>query len=117
MRVIVAGGRNITDYQLVKTKLDWLFRGRTDITIVSGGAKGADSLGERYAKENQLSLIICNANWDRYGKSAGFIRNKEMAEISDGLILIWDGLSKGSKHMKDLAEKQGLKIREIIVKI
>lgn len=98
--------------------MDSLLKGKdlNEITIVSGGANGADKLGERYAKENQLSLIICNANWDRHGKQAGYFRNTEMAEISVGLALFWDGESKGSKMMKEIAIKHELVIRETIYK-
>lgn len=85
-----------------------------NITIVSGGANGADKLGERYAKERKLSLIICNANWDRYGKRAGYERNLEMGSISEALVLFWDGKSRGSAMMKDIATKQSLLIREYI---
>lgn len=113
MRVIIAGGRDFDDYDIAKKKLDFLLKDVKDITIVSGGAKGADSIGEQYAINNKLSLIQCKANWNKFGKSAGYIRNKEMAEISHALIAIWDGKSKGTKHMIDIAKKYNLKIKII----
>ena len=76
--------------------------------IVSGGAKGVDKLGEDWAEANYMSLKIFPANWYKYGKSAGYKRNEEMAEYADALIAIWDGKSKGTKHMIDIAKKQGL---------
>ena len=108
-KVIIAGGRDFNDYKLLKQKADFILQNQTEIEIVSGAARGADKLGERYAKEKGYSISSHPADWDKYGKSAGYIRNKEMAEYADALIAFWDGKSKGTKHMIDLAEKQGLK--------
>lgn len=119
MRIIIAGSRNFNDYDFLKSKIDFLIskiNKAENITIVSGGANGADKLGERYAKENKLSLIICNANWDRFGKQAGYMRNLEMGSISDALVLLWDGQSKGSAMMKDIGNKLNLNVREYVYK-
>lgn len=112
-KVIVAGGRDFNDYQLLKRKLSILLDNRRDVEIVSGAARGADSLGERYAEENGLSIHRKPADWDTYGKSAGYRRNAEMAEYADALVAFWDGKSRGTKHMIDLAEKHDLAIRII----
>jgi hypothetical protein len=111
-RVIVAGSRNITDYCFIKEILDkcnFKFS-----TIISGTANGVDSLGEKYAKENNISIERFPAQWDKLGKSAGYIRNSLMAENADCLVCIWDGKSKGTKHMFDLAKKHKLQINMTI---
>jgi hypothetical protein len=109
MKVIIAGSRDFNDYNLLKNNCDVLLSlTKENIEIVSGGARGADSLGERYAQENNLELKIFPADWS-IGKGAGFIRNKQMADYSDALIAFWDGKSKGTKMMIDLAKKNELK--------
>ena len=83
-----------------------------DITIVSGTAKGADKLGELYGKQNDYPIKKFPADWDAFGKSAGYRRNVEMAEYADMLIAFWDGKSKGTEHMINIAKE-----RNLIVKI
>ncbi|GAA4879349.1 hypothetical protein GCM10023310_69380 [Paenibacillus vulneris] len=112
-KVIVAGSRSFNDYELLKEKLDALLMNKTDIIIVSGAARGADKLGERYAHEKGYSVSSHPADWDQYGKSAGYIRNEEMAKESDALVAFWDGISRGTKHMIDLANKHGLMVRVV----
>lgn len=111
MRVIIAGTRDFNDYSLLSTKCDFILSKTSDIEIVSGTAKGADKLGEKYAEERGYQIKRFPANWDKFGKSAGYKRNKEMAEYSDALIAFWDGKSKGTKHMIDLAKENNLKIK------
>ncbi|WP_341323494.1 DUF2493 domain-containing protein [Solibacillus sp. FSL H8-0523] len=111
LKVIIAGGRDFIDYELLKQKADFLLQNQSEVEIVSGAAKGADKLGEKYAKEKGYPISSHPANWDKHGRSAGYIRNKEMAEYADVLIAFWDGKSKGTKHMIDLATKHGLKVR------
>lgn len=113
-RVIIAGGRDFDDYQLLKSKMDGLLQNITDsITIVCGEAKGADSLGRRYAEERELQIQSFPANWAEQGKAAGFIRNVEMAQNADVLVAFWDGESRGTKHMIETARKYGLQVRVI----
>jgi hypothetical protein len=83
------------------------------IYILSGKARGADLLGERYAKENLLEVLEFPADWETFGKRAGFKRNEEMANEAHALIAFWDGESHGTKHMIDIATKKGLLIRTI----
>lgn len=109
MKIIIAGSRNFNDYNLLKSNCDNLLTQFTNIEIVSGTARGADKLGERYAREKGYSIKEFPANWN-LGKSAGYIRNDEMAKYSDMLIAFWDGTSKGTKHMIDLANKRSLKV-------
>ena len=113
MKVIIAGGRTFSDYNKLKQTCDFLLGDKTDIEIVSGTANGADKLGERYAHENSHKLTLFPADWDKYGKSAGYIRNKQMAEYADALIAFWDGISKGTLHMINLAKENNLKVRVI----
>ena len=81
------------------------------IVIVSGGCAGADLLGERYAKENGYSIDRYPAEWKKYGKKAGIMRNAVMADNADALITYWDGISRGTKNMIDEARKKGLAVR------
>lgn len=115
MKVIIAGGRDFTDKPLLFHKVDEILDeiDRDEIEIVSGGAAGADFYGNAYAVTNGLNISYFPANWSNLGKSAGPIRNKQMAEYAapDGvLIAFWDGKSKGTKNMIEEAEKSNLKI-------
>ncbi len=75
--------------------------------IVSGGASGADSYSERYARENGLAILIFYPNWNLYGKKAGFIRNSQIIEAADEICAFWDGASKGTLDSIDKARKLG----------
>ena len=106
MKTIIAGGRDIHDYEVV---LDAIKESQFPISVVvSGGAKGVDALGERYAEEMNLPLHIYAADWEQHGRAAGPIRNRKMAENAEALIAIWDGKSRGTKNMIETAEKKGL---------
>lgn len=110
MKTIIAGSRDIENYMLVKQAIA-LSGFKDQITeVVSGGARGIDRLGERYAKEEGIACAVFPADWDKWGKAAGPIRNSEMADYADALIAIWDGDSRGTKHMIDTARKKGLKV-------
>lgn len=113
MKVIIAGGRDFKDYNRLKEVCDKILINQNKIEIVSGTAGGADTLGERYAQEKGYEVKKFPAKWDEYGKKAGYLRNQEMGEYADGLIAFWDGQSKGTKHMIDIANKNGLKVRVI----
>lgn len=117
-RVVVAGCRHYTNYEEAKAFIDRCIknlRKENTIVIVSGAARGADTLGERYAKENGLEIERHPADWNRYGKSAGIRRNRKMAEVSDYVICFWDGQSRGTKSMIDYAVACGkpIKIKRI----
>lgn len=116
MKVIIAGGRDFSDYDLLCQRVNKILLKQTKIEIVSGAAKGADKLGERYAEEHGYEIIRFVADWNTFGKAAGYRRNIEMANYADALILFWDGISKGSKHMLETANEWGLKIRVITYK-
>ena len=108
MKVIIAGSREFSDFQLLYTKCEEVLANANEVEIVSGTARGADKLGEHYASLKGYSVRQFPADWNKHGKSAGYIRNKEMAEYADCLIAFWDGNSKGTKHMIDLAKERGL---------
>lgn len=113
MKVIIAGGRNFENYLLLKLKCDRILKGMEDIQIVSGGSKGADSLGERYARERHYVVKRFEAEWDKEGKAAGPIRNEKMAKYADCLIAFWDGKSIGTKDMINKATANNLSVRVI----
>ena len=112
MKIIIAGSRSIYDYKIVRACInDCIAQNRIEITtIISGNAIGVDKLGEKYAEEYKIDTEKYPANWNLYGKSAGYKRNVTMAERADGLIAIWDGGSVGTKHMIDIARKKGLDV-------
>lgn len=111
MKLVIAGSRGFNDYKLLREMTDYLVKETLDnVEIVSGGARGADVLGEKYAKERGYPIKSFPANWDLHGKAAGYIRNEEMAEYGNYVLLFWDGESKGTQHMAKLAEKHGCKV-------
>lgn len=116
-KVIVAGSRDFTDYQLLEQKLNYYFSKRKvqDILIISGMARGTDKLAVKYAIKNSVSHHPMPALWDMFGKRAGYLRNECMADMADALIAFWDGVSKGTKHMIDAALERGIPVR--VVKI
>lgn len=108
MRTIIAGSRTINDYSIIEEAVE---ESEFDISfIISGGCKGVDSLAESYAKQNKIPLIIYKPEWAKFGKAAGPIRNKTMAQNADALIAVWDGESRGTFNMIKLAEKYNLEV-------
>lgn len=106
MKVIIAGSRTITDYSLIAKAVFNANIVGIDITeVVSGVAAGVDKLGEQYALAHDIKITRFPANWALYKKSAGYLRNKEMAEYADACIIVWDGKSKGTKHMINLCQE------------
>lgn len=115
-RVIIAGSRNFSDYRLLKDKCLKILSKKimTDnVVVISGGARGTDVLGERFAKELGLQLLVFPADWVKYGKSAGYKRNLIMSENADALIAFWNGESLGTQHMIDIMIKSNKPYRVI----
>lgn len=112
-RVVVAGTRSIDDYGLVERKLDRIIERLSGVEIVSGGAPGPDSLGERYAVERGLKLRRMPAYWDAFGKAAGGIRNRRMGWYGTHLVAFWNGSSRGTKDMISVGKEGGLGSRVI----
>jgi hypothetical protein len=101
-KLIVAGSRGFNDYELLSRTLFAIAEDvdpTVEISNVSGMARGADMLAAQFAKTNNVQLYEFPANWDMYGKRAGYLRNEEMAAFSNGLLAFWDGESRGTKHM------------------
>lgn len=115
VKIIIAGSRSFTDFDLLKKKCDYYLSdaiaNNYNIEIVSGTAKGADKLGESYALEKGYHIAFFPADWKKHGKRAGYLRNQEMADYADALIVFWDGESRGTMHMIDLAKKKGIPVR------
>lgn len=111
MKVVIAGSRSLhhkhqAHMEQLRAMCDEFEDEHGVITmIVSGKATGPDKLGEAYAAEKQILIKEFPANWDMQGRAAGIIRNKEMAEFADAAIIMWDGESKGTKHMMDCMKK------------
>lgn len=109
MKFAIIGGRNFDNYEKMEYILWDLFHiRRTTVpkdTIVSGGAKGADSLAKQYAEEEEQKYIEFLPDWNKFGKSAGFRRNQQIVDACDMVIAFWNGESKGTKHTIDLARK------------
>lgn len=115
---LVVGSRSFQDYRLLSEKLDYLLKEQPEVVIVSGGANGADSLAERYAKEKNIPCIVFPAKWEELGNSAGYIRNAQMHEFiskvsNRGCVAFWDGKSKGTKHNFALAYKYNNPLRVV----
>lgn len=118
-RIIIAGSRDFNDYQKMLDVLDKLgihiINSIDPVEIVSGHARGADSLGEKFAKAYGYKLKVFPANWDTYGKSAGIIRNQQMAkyasEANRGILIAFPiGESRGTRNMIKLARQYGLEV-------
>jgi len=97
MKWIIAGTRTFNDYKLLTEVCNQHISSSDE--IVSGTAKGADRLGEAYAIDNKLDLKRFPADWEQFGKRAGYLRNVQMGEYADAAIIFWDGQSKGAQHM------------------
>ena len=105
-KLIIAGSRHYRDYDLIENIIDMCLvqLNNPEITeIVSGMAKGIDTLGIEYANKHNIKVKEFPANWEVEGKAAGYKRNERMAKYGDMLIAIWDGESRGTKHMIDIA--------------
>lgn len=127
IRVIVAGGRDFDDkYLMMDNLMEWILdvylkylptNEKVVLEFITGKARGADTLGEMFARAYGYKVKEFPADWDKYGKSAGYIRNKQMAEYaaeSNGVLFaFWDGKSKGTKSMIDLATKYGLEVHVV----
>ena len=112
-RVIIAGSRSFNNYALLREHCLSVLQEKMKthrVIIVSGHARGADSLGERFANELGFPFELHPAKWRLLDKAAGMVRNAEMAKCSDALIAFWDGESRGTRHMINFARKRGLDI-------
>lgn len=119
MRVIIAGSRGLVDYELVSNTIDKVLKDNPELImteIVSGGARGVDTLAIQYARLHNIPYKVYPAEWHIHGKSAGYKRNEVMANNADALIAIWDGVSKGTRHMINIATNKNLIMKAITIK-
>ena len=102
-KLAIVGSRSFTDQSL----LDKMLRVHSDKieVVISGGAPGADTLAENWAKKYSIPVIVHPAEWDKYGKRAGYLRNVKIIEDCDVCIAFWDGKSKGTWHSISLCDK------------
>lgn len=111
MRTIIAGSRSITDSQITFDAINWAqTEGLVITTVLCGGAQGPDTHGEMWAQTLEIPVEYYPAHWHDQGMAAGYKRNVRMADRADALIAVWDGQSKGTKHMIDIAHQYELEI-------
>ena len=105
MKLAIIGSRDFNDYDTLVDFL-WRYKDSENIdSIISGGAKGADLLGKKYAKDIGFYYVEFLPDWDKYGKAAGFIRNQQIVDACDEVIAFWDGKSKGTQDTINKAKK------------
>jgi predicted Rossmann fold nucleotide-binding protein DprA/Smf involved in DNA uptake len=104
MKIAIVGSRDFHDPQAVT---DFVASLPSDAVIVSGGARGVDTWAERAALARGLSVEVHKANWDAYGKRAGFVRNFLIVKSADRVVAFWDGRSKGTAHSIRVAREIG----------
>ena len=109
MKLIIAGCRDFNDRKLIYEGIDTFIEecGVPDV-IIEGGASGVDRIAGDYARENDIPLMVFPADWNKYGRAAGPIRNGEMVKHGTHLLAFWDGKSRGTKNMIETAKKHGL---------
>lgn len=105
MKVIIAGSRNITHHTWVKACIDKYHKENPITEVVCGLAHGADTYGKEWAEENNIPVKCFPADWECFGKQAGFIRNEEMGKYADKLLAFWNGSSRGTRHMINFMDK------------
>lgn len=110
IKTVIAGSRKYNDYENAEKFIEECLKEllpNNKIVIISGGCKGADMLGIQYAANKGFDVIKYPAQWKKYGKAAGPVRNREMAQTADIIICFWDGNSSGTKSMIDYGKKAG----------
>lgn len=107
MKTIIAGSRTVSKDDVEDAMQECPIT-RDITTVVSGTARGADTYGEEWAGVWGVNIVRFPADWDKFGRAAGMIRNGEMAEFADALIAVWDGNSPGTRNMIANAKQRGL---------
>ena len=108
LKLAVVGSRSIQNFRFVGCILDGIVAamGYSEVTLISGAAAGVDSLAAKWARKRGFEVIEFPADWEAHGRSAGFIRNRDIVESADGVVAIWDGISKGTANSISLAKKR-----------
>lgn len=97
MKVVIAGPRTVHDFELL---VETINQSGYDITeVVSGTARGVDTMGEKWATAHNIPVKRMYPDWNQFGNSAGVIRNKQMAVYADAAVVLWDGESRGTRNM------------------
>lgn len=109
-KILIAGSREYDNYEEAEAVLNEFFSDTEEAVILSGACRGADKIGERYAEEHGFEVKRYPADWKRYGRAAGPIRNEEMVRDADVIICFWNGKSRGSRSLIEYAEKLGKKV-------
>lgn len=108
-KLMISGSRSIKNLKMIFDELEKIYAAHPDIILISGGAKGVDSIAEEWGRFRKLPIEQHKPDWAKYGKGAGIVRNKEMVLAADFVLIFWDGESKGTKSVIDFCEKQGKK--------
>ena len=115
MKTIIAGGREITDHRKIFRAIAMARDAGWEISeVVSGCCRGVDTIAAEAAGRKGVHVEPFPANWDKHGKAAGIIRNRQMAEYADALIAIWNGKSRGTRNMIEQAGKMGLRVFVVV---
>ena len=119
LRIVIAGSRSFDDYELLEVTLDDVIDSADDeVELVSGHAKGADLLAERYATENNMPIQVIKPDWKSYGRAAGPIRNRQMLDYAQEaaplVVAFWDRKSKGTKNTIDTARSMGIPVKVVL---
>ncbi len=116
-RCVIAGSRTFSDYSALAKEMDASLSRQIKegnaVTIISGTARGADLVGERYARDRGFQVERFPADWNRHGKVAGYRRNEEMAGVADAVVVFWDGYSLGTQHMITIAKDHRLPLKVV----
>jgi predicted Rossmann fold nucleotide-binding protein DprA/Smf involved in DNA uptake len=115
LNVLIAGSRTIRDADalLEETVVKFITKHGSIKSILSGGARGIDTSAERYARVHGIPCVLYPPNWNRYGNSAPLVRNLTMVNAADAVIVIWDGISRGSANTLDIARQAGKAVMEV----
>lgn len=112
MKILVCGGRDFDDYELLYTTLDLITYGQNDVIIIEGDARGADKMAGQWAKERGHRLEVFPAEWGKFGNRAGPIRNQQMLNEGPDLVIAFPG-GRGTAHMVGISKKAGVKVIEV----
>ena len=110
IRVAIVGSRGFSDSRLLASTMCTVLEHYTITEVVSGGARGADTLGEQWAKAHGIPTRVFLPDWNRFGRSAGFRRNRDIIDNCDLCVAFWDGQSRGTKSSIDLAKQAGKRV-------
>ena len=109
MKLLISGSRGITDFDLAP------YIPKNTDTIICGGAKGVDQIAEAYADRMHLAKMIVRPQYERFGRAAPLKRNEEMLRMADEVLIIWDGVSRGTEYTAKKAKDMQKPLRMVLV--